>query len=633
MIRLKLRVFWMLLAAGLAGRVAAQPAPVLPPQTGVSSDADLVVGAASGIPRLKVLAPPALKVLLDTYLDLARAIKLPDAAQISDSEWSRLIVAMPAQAIELAKTEGYFEAQAQVRQQATDSDSAAEATTGPEVVLQMTPGQPSRIGELQLDLQGPLAALANATTEAEAAPARSLQAAVRAQWLLPAGTVFTTPAWDEAKNGVLAQLRAAGYASARWSTTAAEVDVQTRQVRLTLVLDSGPLYRAGPIEVSGLVHHSAEQVRHLAAFDSGAALTELRLQDYQERLSKTGLFDQVSVSIVPDPSQAEHTRILVRVKETPLHSATTSLGVSANSGPRAALEHSYRRVAGLPLTSRLKLEWGRKRQAGDAELSTHADQTLSRYIFGASEERLLTDTDMVRSLKLRAGRSQDKPSVERYNFAELEQAEECALDGNKLTRCARLTAASANTYSTWRRVDNVLLPTNGYTLSTQAGVGLAQGTDSSSGMFGRAYGRLTGYWPVGGWYSQARLELGRVLTPAGVQVPDSLRFRAGGDNSVRGYAWRTLAPTRSDGSVTGGRMLFTGSAELAHPLMASQPALWGALFVDTGRAADQLSELRPAWGYGLGVRWRSPVGPLNLDWAWGDEVHRGRLHLNVGVAF
>jgi translocation and assembly module TamA len=240
---------------------------------------------------------------------------------------------------------------------------------------------------------------------------------------------------------------------------------------------------------------------------------------------------------------------------------------------------------------------------------------------------------MVLSQRLRVGRALERPAVERLNFVEALRDKECSRDGATFSNCAVLSALSLNTNSTWRRVDDVLLPTRGYTLSTQLGGGLADGSETRRGLFARAYGRYTLYEPLGSWYGQARIELGKVLTPAGVQVPDTLRFRAGGDNSVRGYAWRTLSPLKADGSNTGGRLLFTGSLEAAHPLLASMPSVWGAVFVDAGRAADELSALKPALGYGIGLRWRSPVGPLSLDWAWGQEVHRGRLHLNIGVVF
>ncbi len=117
-----------------------------------------------------------------------------------------------------------------------------------------------------------------------------------------------------------------------------------------------------------------------------------------------------------------------------------------------------------------------------------------------------------------------------------------------------------------------------------------------------------------------------------VGIPDSLLFRAGGDESVRGYAYRSLGPTR-DGVLVSGRALATGSIELARPVSAELPSVWGAVFLDAGNAADNFGELRPVAGYGVGVRWRSPVGPLRVDLAYGHQIEKFRLHLSVGIAF
>ena len=115
-------------------------------------------------------------------------------------------------------------------------------------------------------------------------------------------------------------------------------------------------------------------------------------------------------------------------------------------------------------------------------------------------------------------------------------------------------------------------------------------------------------------------------------LPDALLFRAGGDDSVRGYGYRTLGPV-VNGVLTSGRHLFTASGEIARPISAHRPSLWWAAFVDAGHAANKWSELDPVVGYGLGLRWRSPVGPLKLDVAYGADVHKTRLHLSVGIAF
>ena len=63
------------------------------------------------------------------------------------------------------------------------------------------------------------------------------------------------------------------------------------------------------------------------------------------------------------------------------------------------------------------------------------------------------------------------------------------------------------------------------------------------------------------------------------------------------------------------------------------PSLWGAVFVDAGNAAASFGALKPVYGVGFGVRWRSPVGPLRVDLAYGSETRKPRLHFSVGIAF
>jgi translocation and assembly module TamA len=85
--------------------------------------------------------------------------------------------------------------------------------------------------------------------------------------------------------------------------------------------------------------------------------------------------------------------------------------------------------------------------------------------------------------------------------------------------------------------------------------------------------------------------------------------------------------------VDSGKVILTTSVELARPLSDGLPQFWGAMFVDAGQAANNFSDLRPVVGAGVGLRWRSPVGPLKLDWAYGEAVRRSRLHFSVGISF
>jgi len=80
----------------------------------------------------------------------------------------------------------------------------------------------------------------------------------------------------------------------------------------------------------------------------------------------------------------------------------------------------------------------------------------------------------------------------------------------------------------------------------------------------------------------------------------------------------------------GGRYLGVASVEYTHWL---QPKWGAAVFYDVGNATDDIGTFKLAHGYGLGARWRSPVGPLNIDIAYGRELKRLQLHFSVGVAF
>ncbi|WP_396270795.1 autotransporter assembly complex family protein [Ideonella sp.] len=617
----------LLLALGLSGcaslgdMLAPGPAaPALSPEAAASA-----AQAAARRPQLEIEADSTLKPVLLRSLDLARAVVSPDADTISELEWARLVAVTPQQAQQALQTEGLFEAQAQVERL---------SETPLRLKLIITPGAPVRVGRLTLEVQGELADLA----EAGDATAQALKAKLLAQWPLRPGVPLRMNDWADAKNSVLALLRAQGYASAAWAGTAAQIDPAQRESRLFLVADSGPLYRAGGIDVEGLAFHQLERVQALADLPTGSPLTEAALLDYQSRLTKTGLFDQATVTLDPDPALAAQARVKVTVKEAPIHTATLSIGYSANSGPRTGVEHLVRRLMDKPIQMRNKLNWARDLQRWDGEVSTHLNGQFNRDLVGTSISRETLDGITETSQRVRAGRSHERTDYERLVFAEVERSKACGEDQTG-EACLTTQAASLNAHFTWRDLDSVLLPTQGYALQVQAGLGWSMdnnGFDQTrdQGVFGRLYARAVGYWPLGGsWTSMARLELGATGSSNNVVVPLSQLFWAGGDDSVRGYPYRALGGEIIGPLEIGSSLLAAGSVEVAHPFSAKMPSVQWAAFLDGGRAANSVADLKPALGYGLGLRWRSPVGPLKVDWAWGEERRRGRLHLSLGVNF
>jgi translocation and assembly module TamA len=126
-----------------------------------------------------------------------------------------------------------------------------------------------------------------------------------------------------------------------------------------------------------------------------------------------------------------------------------------------------------------------------------------------------------------------------------------------------------------------------------------------------------------------RGELGIVFAGARFGIPASFLFRTGGDQTVRGYAFESLG-VRQGNAIVGGRYLALASVEYTRWIRPE----WGvAAFVDAGDAFDEPGAFDAAVGYGIGARWRSPVGPFRADIAYGERSGKIRLHFSVGFGF
>jgi translocation and assembly module TamA len=125
-----------------------------------------------------------------------------------------------------------------------------------------------------------------------------------------------------------------------------------------------------------------------------------------------------------------------------------------------------------------------------------------------------------------------------------------------------------------------------------------------------------------------RLELGWTDTDRFATLPPELRFFAGGEGSVRGYAWQSLGPRDAAGEPIGARRLATASIEYERSF---RPDWSWAVFADGGNVFEG-GDVDPALGAGLGLRWSSPIGPIRIDLAHGfdndDDVVQ--LHFSAG---
>lgn len=564
---------------------------------------------------LEVRAPEPLRGVLAKHLDLARFRDARVAGAVTRHELDRLIAAAPAQARALAETEGFFDAEVTVSR---DRDAAV-----PHVVVNVAPGPQARVAEVGIAVEGPLYEAIQRGDEA----AIDTAAMLVEQWPLSEGMAFAQGAWAGAKNGTLARLRAQGYPLARWRTTAAQVDAPTQQVKLQLALDSGPLFRIGQLRVAGVERYDEQTVRNLLDFTPGEVYTEALLAQWQRHIQRSELFESAVVALQVDPTQADAATVTIDVREFPSRQATVGIGYSSDTGARATLDTMHRLAFGLELVATNRIEYGNEKRAWTGQLISHPLPDHYRNLVSMNLEWLDQNDELRKSGNLRLGRNQDSDDFGRQYFV--------ALQGASVYSAAPTTSARAVTanYNWVRRdIDSIALPTRGIVFAAQTAAGYTYETLAATGAFARLAGALTGYRPLGGdWNLQWRVEAGEVFANSATGVPDQLLFRAGGQDSVRGYAFRSLGPI-VNGVVTSGRMLATASIELARPFVARLPEVWGAVFFDAGNAANRWQDLKPVYSVGPGVRWRSPVGSLRIDLPYAIENRQWRIEVSLGIA-
>lgn len=162
----------------------------------------------------------------------------------------------------------------------------------PTVVVDVQPGEPVRVGSVEIVLQG----------FASSSDTPFDKAALQAAWTLPKGDIFRQDAWEQAKRALLRQVVQTRYPRAQLSDSLATVDPDQHSAALRVVLDSGPELRFGELRIEGLKRFPASIVANLNQIKPGDYYSEAALQAYQSRLQDTGYFASVDVSADRAPS-------------------------------------------------------------------------------------------------------------------------------------------------------------------------------------------------------------------------------------------------------------------------------------------------------------------------------------------
>ncbi|HQR55455.1 MAG TPA: BamA/TamA family outer membrane protein [Burkholderiaceae bacterium] len=582
----------LLLLLGLSSGALAQPAE--------STDEGVQLVRTAGISGRVAAA-------LDEALSRFR---LPPDADEADEE--RELRRAERAATEVLATEGYFSPTLRFEPNAAL----------PRYRLLVETGRQTTVGSVDIRFRGALA-------EPEFAGRVD---SLRREWSLPSGAPFRSADWEAAKNRLMLAVTARDFAGATLAQSSAEVDAERATAALVVEVDSGPAYRVGPLRIEGLQRHDAALVERFNPFKPGAPFDRTLMLQFQQALQETAYFNSVVVTLDLESATADEAPLRVQLREALIRRFSAGVGFATNTG--AHVEALYRQAItfGRPYLLQTGFRVDQTGEFAYVDMIFPPQRSGARDSIGALVENSDIENLQINRWGLGAARSQltgprDGRNIETqlaFNFEH--ERRETPLD-------PPITLDVLSSTYTWTRrdVDDITNPRRGNLIQLQGSVGL--GGLSIEDAFLRAFGSIVQYLPIGTRDALIlRGQVGGVQAESTNNVPNKFLFRTGGALTVRGYDYESLG-VEQGGAIVGGRALAVASIEYVNWL-ERWGGNWGwAVFLDAGDAAARFKDLDPALGYGLGVRWRTPAGPLAVDVAYGERFQQVRVHFSVAIAF
>lgn len=441
------------------------------------------------------------------------------------------------------------------------------------------------------------------------------------------GKVLNHGDYDSFKSSLSNMALRKGYFDADYSKSQLGVSVERRQGFWDIDYNSGDRYRFGDVTFEGSQIRE-EYLQNLVPFKKGDYYSSRDLAELNRRLSASGWFN--SVVVAPQFDQGRKSKILPlhgvvsprtentietgvgystdvgpRVKATwkrPWvnsygHSFTTSANISA---PEQQLDFSYKiPLLKAPIEQYYLLQGGLKRTDLNDTKADSSTLAASRYWESTSGWQ--------RAVNLRW-------SLDHFTQANVTNTTMLIYPGVSINR----TRSRGGLMPDWGDSQRYSLDVSDTSWGSDIDFAVVQ----AQNVWIRTLAEKHRFVMRG--------NLGWIETNDFDRVPPDLRFFAGGDRSIRGYKYKGISPRDDDGKLTGASKLATGSLEYQYNVTGKW---WGAVFVDSGEAVNDIKQSNFKTGAGFGVRWQSPVGPIKLDIARpiGDDENRDiQFYIGLG---
>lgn len=540
-------------------------------------------------------------------LDNVRAhISLEDAAcTASLTRLRRQLPAVRRQVTAGLNALGYYHASVSARFQRPDGVDCWE------LHVQVAPGEPVTLRQVQLDIAAP--------AEVQALFQPQLDASG-----LASGQPLHHGRYEDLKSALTSTAADLGFLEARFEEARIALDLPARAADVELRFLPGERYRFGEFRIPQTGLLSSELIHTLLPVQEGDPYGAEQLVSLRNSLDRSQYFQQIRVSPLLREADAGAVPVELDLRLRPRHAWTGGLGFTTDTGPRARVlyENRYLNSRG-------------HRLAANSSFSPILSQVNGSYIVPLrhpladqiqySAGYIVESNEAFDSKRVQLGVG--LPSENRWGWQQTlrlelqhDDYELAASNDTSLLVLPGLTLAKT-------RADDLINPNQGWKLQgSLRGASQSLLSDSS---FLQFHGNAKLVQGLGRFRLLTRAELGATWIDETQSLPASLRFFAGGDQSIRGYDFRALAPLdRTRNTLEGGKQLAVASVELDYRVRERWRV---ALFTDAGNAFNNFNDFEIRQSVGIGLRWLSPIGPLRVDLAHApDSADSFRIHITMG---
>ncbi len=455
------------------------------------------------------------------------------------------------------------------------------------------PGEPVLVASAEINLLG--------KGQRNKRLARQIEA-----FALKKGVRLNQKVYEQEKKKLIRTALEEGYLNASFIRSEVRIDPAENRGWIWLNLDTGERFHFGDTVMVSDSDRSLDRdlLRGYLPWKKSDPYDLAKLFELQAILHGTGFFSAVDVRGRRD--------------------YTVGFGYATDAGARMKLKWKNRMFSshGDKVGVALEIAEREKNISLSYERPREENPRYDRYLLTSSYQEKSWDDTSSRPFSIAVGRNYSGPAFSLG--ASLEFRDEVYTSGGVRER-SDLFIPSANIG--FVLADDITAIKNGLRLAAEVR-GAAEELFSDADFFQWTISGKVVLSPFSRWIFSDRVAWGVMLGDGINSIPPSLRFYAGGDNSIRGFSYNSIGPKDSEDRIIGGRYLLVQSVE-AERLIGEYFGI--AAFWDVGNATDDLS-LDFEQGVGLGLRVHMPFGEIKLDVASAvsRSDHPFRLHFSVG---